>query len=145
MAKAKVGDKVRIINAARGYGSYYTNGAEGVILSVETPDPNSNRCGSDVNFTKGWRAEGQPENGFWVWEEEYEVISNESKTQTKKEKEMGNQIRMKQGVYAVVDTANGEVLAVDTVREDARSSLQRAKNNGVNAKLVKLKAEKWVR
>lgn len=132
--KITVGDKVKVVNSSEEY--YYTNGATGIVLEIDGT--------AVVQFTDGKYKRGFGDE-WYVRLEELEVISNESKTQTKKEKEVGNQIKMKQGVYAVVDAANGEVLAVDTVREDARSSLQRAKSNGVNAKLVKMQPQKWVR
>lgn len=142
MAKAKIGDKVKIVNAGKSYKKYYDDGAEGVVV-----DACGTWVGVDVKFSSGYKLtlDQDASQQFHVYHEEYEIIKDESKTQTKKEKEMGNQIKMKQGVYAVVDSVSGEVLAVDTVREDARSSLQRAKNNGVNAKLVKMQPQKWVR
>lgn len=150
MAKAKmatkvaVGDKIRIVNAHEHYSDYYTNGAEGFVVGVYDYDYD---C-IDVKFTNGWLCEDVDSQEFHVFKEEYEVISNESKTQTKKEKEMGNQIKMKQGVYSVVNVVTGEVIVASRNREHARAQLQHAKtkaDNPKDLKLAKMQVEKWVR
>ena len=50
--------------------------------------------------------------------------------------------------YAVVETTSGVTMKLEGNREDARSLLQQMKreyDGGYKFKIVKLKAEKWVR
>ena len=57
-------------------------------------------------------------------------------------------IKLKSGVYAVVNVDTGDVLASATFRDHARAQLQQAKNKAANPrslKLFKMKLEKAVR
>lgn len=141
MAKAKIGDKIRIVNAYEDYSDYYTNGAEGFVVHAH--------CSGDVTieFTYGWLDEDDDSREFYVCKEEYEVISNESKTQTKKEKEMEDKITLKQGVYAVVETGSKSVVDVFTNRGAARYWMQGMKQEfpECSYKLAKLSVDKWIR
>lgn len=141
MVKAKIGDKIRIVNVHETYSDYYTNGAEGFVVEAYY-----NGC-IDVNFTYGWLCEDADTREFHVYKEEYEVISNESKTQTKKEKEMEDKITLKQGVYAVVETGSKSVVDVFTNRGAARYWMQGLKQEfpECSYKLAKLSVDKWIR
>lgn len=136
----KIGDKIRIFNGTSP--DYYTNGAEGFVVKAY----GDGRV--DVKFTYGWLCEDDDSREFHVYKEEYEVISNESKTQTKREKEMENQsVKLKQGVYAVVETGSKSVVDVFTNRGAARYWMQGMKQEfpECSYKLAKLAVDKWIR
>lgn len=135
--KITVGDKVKVVNSSEEY--CYTNGATGIVLEIDGT--------AVVQFTDGKYKKGF--GGDWyVRLEELEVISNESKTQTKKEKEMEDQsVKLKQGVYAVIETGSKSVVDVFTNRGAARYWMQGMKQEfpECSYKLAKLAVDKWIR
>ena len=140
MSKAKIGDRVKIVCPDMTLG-YYDIGAEAVVKEVIADDI------FNVIFTKGWNGE-KDDTEFAVYVEEFVVIKDESKTQVKKEKEMGNQeVKLKQGVYAVVETGSKSVVDVFTNRGAARYWMQGMKQEfpECNYKLAKLSVDKWIR
>lgn len=144
MIKAKIGDKVKIVNAGKSYTKYYDDGAEGVVV-----DACGTWVGVDVKFSSGYKLtlEEDASQQFHVYHEEYEIINDESKTQVKKEKEMEDKITLKQGVYAVVETGSKSVVDVFTNRGAARYWMQGMKQEfpECSYKLAKLSVDKWIR
>ena len=135
--KIAVGDKVSVVNSSDDYS--YSNGAIGIVLSIGGT--------AFVQFVDG-EYNRNCYGKWYVGLEELEVISNESKTQTKKEKEMGNQeVKLKQGVYAVVETGSKSVVDVFTNRGAARYWMQGIKQAfpECSYKLAKLSVDKWIR
>ncbi len=138
--KVIVGDKIRIVCPDMNFG-YYDIGAEAVVKEVIADDI------FNVIFTKGWTGD-EDDTEFSVYAEEFVVINDESKTQVKKEKEMENQeVKLKQGVYAVVETGSKSVVDVFTNRGAARYWMQGMKQEfpECSYKLAKLSVDKWIR